>query len=754
MPAAVDKLPRVLAVFDFDWSLINHDSDYWVVNGLAPEVWEETHALSQAGGQWTDLMDRALGRMHQLGITREQIEQRLDDVPVHPGLLKTVELLSSMTPPADLFILSDANTAFIDRILRSYKIRHLFRIHQDEGEVNVQRHHVCGRWSVFFALLICGMSTCKLLFFLVDGLGDVAIPELDHKTPLQYANTPHMDALAACGLSGLMDPVEPGLACGSDTAHMSILGYDPRKYYRGRGAFESMGAGLPMIHGDIAFKSNFATLDQGTNIVLRRRASRHFELEGPILCQALDKCLPSSNAPSPEAQRTCAVINELSREIQRILTNHPVNAERKAAGKTVANCVLLRGAGSRIEEQVPTIQELHGLRASMIAPTCIIAGLGMSIGMDVLTVPGATGDYQTNLQAKGDAAVAAITSSGYDFCFVHIKAVDDAGHDKDVHRKIHFLQEIDHVLGRVVKQLEQMQVPVVITLTGDHSTPVLYGDHSYEPVPVTMARLSANPVEMSMTCDHVTCFDEISARQGALGRFRGLELMGVIKKVMTIKAAANAAAIKRGSAAYYNPNTGATNMKEYPLGTTNYEPVNVIISGLSGGSVSNPDDSVKGGILSWFQAINFDHECFNLHAGGYDGFDSGDGRGFQNQTFIYRENYNDPSGVGSCTESLIGGQHVRGFYQSTSGAWFIAASQEESASQNHNIVPNGYDLGRNYVANNAVKGGTGFDGCVFGPATVEDITNLVAPNDGSGYNHGIGTDGVVKLITVPAPTGC
>jgi hypothetical protein len=219
-------------------------------------------------------------------------------------------------------------------------------------------------------------------------------------------------------------------------------------------------------------------------------------------------------------------------------------------------------------------------------------------------------------------------------------------------------------------------------------------------------------------------------------------------------AAANAASIKRGTAAYYNPNTGATNMKEYGEGTTLYEPVNVIISGLSGGQVSNPTDSVTGGILSWLQAINFDKECLGLHAGGYDGFDSGDGRGFVNQTFIYRENYDDPSGVGSCTESLIGGQHVRGYYQTTSGAWFIAASQEENATENHNIVANGYDIGRDYVATNALKGGTGFDGCVFGPATVVDITGLVPANDGSGYNHDIGTDGIVKLITVPAPTGC
>lgn len=94
----------------------------------------------------------------------------------------------------------------------------------------------------------------RVAFVLIDGLGDVSLPRFGYKTPLQVAKTPHLDAIASAGINGLMDPVEVGLACGSDTAHLSLLGYDPRVYYRGRGAFESMGAGLAMIPGDIAFK--------------------------------------------------------------------------------------------------------------------------------------------------------------------------------------------------------------------------------------------------------------------------------------------------------------------------------------------------------------------------------------------------------------------------------------------------------------------------------------------------------------------
>jgi 2,3-diphosphopglycerate-independent phosphoglycerate mutase len=259
----------------------------------------------------------------------------------------------------------------------------------------------------------------RVLLLIIDGVGDVSIPALGGRTPLQAARTPALDALAAAGLNGQLDAVDPGLACGSDTSHLSLLGYDPRKYYRGRGAFESMGAGLDMAPGDIAFKSNFSTLDAATGIVTARRADRRFEHVGPVLCAALDGLkLPSfpecsvsvryatehrcgvvvrgpgltdaitgtdplkDNRPllraepldaSPEAARTAAVVNELSDEMRRLLERHPINAERAAAGLNAANVVLLRGCGVRIA--VESFEERHGFTAPcLIAPTKIIAG--------------------------------------------------------------------------------------------------------------------------------------------------------------------------------------------------------------------------------------------------------------------------------------------------------------------------------------------------------------------------------------------
>ncbi|XP_075514964.1 uncharacterized protein LOC142549741 [Primulina tabacum] len=479
----------------------------------------------------------------------------------------------------------------------------------------------------------------RVAFVLIDGLGDVSLPSLGYRTPLQAAHVPNLDAIASAGINGLMDPVEVGLACGSDTAHLSILGYDPRVYYRGRGAFESMGAGLAMSPGDIAFKSNFATLDEKTGVVTSRRADRHFEEEGPILSAALDgmklpsfpqyevrvryatehRCGVVVKGPklsgnisgtdplkdnrlllkaqplddSDEAKNTAAVVNELSQEISRILVAHPLNAKRAAEGKNIANVVLLRGCGIRIE--VPSFEKIHGLWPCMVAPTKIIAGLGLSLGIDILEAPGATGDYRTLLTSKATAIANALSaplqlcpnvfvpgeeehepgqSNGYDFGFLHIKAIDDAGHDKAIIFKVKGLEAVDRAIGQLAKLLWQAEssgaFQYYICVTGDHSTPVEYGDHSFESVPFTLCRLkdfvgaaggeshvletSLDPFPLPIVAsgeeivdeyqsrekkqgkqdpafngDTVLEFDELAAARGCLGRFPGSEMMGIIK---------------------------------------------------------------------------------------------------------------------------------------------------------------------------------------------------------------------------------
>lgn len=483
----------------------------------------------------------------------------------------------------------------------------------------------------------------RIAFVLIDGIGDVSVPRFQDQTTLHVAKTPNLDAIASAGVNGLMDPVEAGLGCGSDTAHLSLLGYDPRVYYRGRGAFESMGAGLAMSPGDIAFKSNFATLDEKTGIVTSRRADRHFEEEGPILCAALDgmkipsypeyevrvryatehRCGVVVKGPklsgnisgtdplkdnrlllkaealdgTDEAKNTAAVVNELSKEISRILVSHPLNAKRAAEGKNIANVVLLRGCGIRIE--VPTFEKQHGLSPCMVAPTKIIAGLGLSLGIDILEAPGATGDYRTLLTSKAMAISRALSAplepcplvfvpgeddhkpgqtDGYDFGFLHIKAIDDAGHDKATMLKVRGLEAVDKAMGQLARLLWQAEksgkFQYYLCVTGDHSTPVEYGDHSFEPVPFTLCKLQdfvgavgeasilgtsldAFPLpsvkagedlmeefvssERTSGCkaafsgDQVSEFSEVAAARGCLGRFPGSEMMGIIKKFLKQK---------------------------------------------------------------------------------------------------------------------------------------------------------------------------------------------------------------------------
>ncbi|XP_030484027.2 uncharacterized protein LOC115700581 [Cannabis sativa] len=485
----------------------------------------------------------------------------------------------------------------------------------------------------------------RVAFVLIDGLGDVSLPRLGLKTPLQAAKIPNLDAIASAGVNGLMDPVEVGLGCGSDTAHLSLLGYDPRVYYRGRGAFESMGAGLAMSPGDIAFKSNFATLDEETGVVISRRADRHFEEEGPILCAGLDgmklpsfpqyevrvryatehRCGVVVKGPklsgnisgtdplkdnrlllkaealddTDEARHTANVVNELSKEISRILIAHPLNEKRASEGKNIANIVLLRGCGIRIE--VPSFEQKHGLWPCMVAPTKIIAGLGLSLGIDILEAPGATGDYRTLLTSKASAIAKALAAplqscpnvfvpgadehkpgrpDGYDFGFLHIKAIDDAGHDKASLFKVKGLEAVDRAIGQLAKFLWEAEstgeFQYSLCVTGDHSTPVEYGDHSFEPVPFALCRLkdfvgavglesilgtSTDPFPLptidegedladnvaaeqeeakgplqAFAGDSVYELNEIAAARGCLGRFPGGEMMGVIKRFLKLDA--------------------------------------------------------------------------------------------------------------------------------------------------------------------------------------------------------------------------
>lgn len=422
----------------------------------------------------------------------------------------------------------------------------------------------------------------RVLFVMIDGLGDVACEEFNGLTYLQAANLPTFNAIASSGVSGMMDPVQPGLACGSDTAHMSIFGYDPLRNYLGRGSFESLGAGIEMTYDDIAFKCNFSTMVPETRIVSRRRVDRDFPDWGLPLCDALNNqripgyedclvtvlhatehrcgvrvrgkglsCLITDTDPlkdnlpllrvrptadSAEAVYTANVINALSDWIHQVLSEHPINKERERNGLPPANIVLLRGCGAKL--RVPSFYEKHRLRAFFIAPTAIIAGLGMTVEAELIKVPGATGDVHSDFAAKFTQAASLLNSGSYDFGFLHVKAVDDLAHDREVHKRKALIERLD---GHLKECLAQLTCSVLVVVTGDHTTTEHIGDHSFEPVPFSMCPIEAyrrkiegEDVPQGEFRDTVEVFNEIECAKGGLGRFPGSEVMPLVHRSLHI----------------------------------------------------------------------------------------------------------------------------------------------------------------------------------------------------------------------------
>ena len=426
----------------------------------------------------------------------------------------------------------------------------------------------------------------KIVFILIDGIGDLSLSELKNLTILQSLSLPFYNLISKTGLNGLMDPVETGLACGSDTAHMNILGYNPFTEYRGRGSFETLGSGIPMDFNEIGFKCNFASMDKNTKIVYKRRVDREFhkwgiplidaingleipgfkgykcccvhatehrcaiKITGPNLSSRITSTDPlkdglklkeviAKNSLDENAVLTASIVNSLSGKIFEILNENTINLEREKKGLLPANIILLRGCGSRLK--VKSFKETHGFNGFMIAPTAIINGLGQSIYMDIVKVPGATGDYSSDFSAKSDAFVENIKKNDYDFGFLHIKAVDDAGHDKNLDLKMKFYGKIDKMIERLIEGLEACEEEYVVCLTGDHTTPIKIGDHTFEPVPFAITTIGSIRMEkmgerkgVGMIRDGVEEFNEISCGEGGLGRFSGAEVMGIIKRFKEI----------------------------------------------------------------------------------------------------------------------------------------------------------------------------------------------------------------------------
>lgn len=398
---------------------------------------------------------------------------------------------------------------------------------------------------------------------IIDGMADRPLNELGNQTPLEYAKTPNMDELAKRGINGIMDPIKPGIRAGSDTSHISILGYDPYIVYTGRGPFEAAGVGLDVKAGDIAFRCNFSTAnDEG--IITDRRAGRirngtekiaksinsiklkGFEdvdiifkestghravlvLRGEGLSDKVSDADPKHDGNPPKkvkaldetssASKTAEILNKLVKESYKILKEHPVNLERIKNGENPANIILPRGAGAVPE--VPLFNEKYGLKAACIAETGLIKGIGKLTGMDLIDVEGATGGIDTNLPNITESILNTIHSN-YDFILINIDGADEAGHDGFLDEKVNFIEKVDKEIGKI-NELED----VYFILTADHSTPISVMDHTGDPVPII---ISGPEVRV----DDVKSFNERSAAKGGLCRIRGGDVMNILTDLMNI----------------------------------------------------------------------------------------------------------------------------------------------------------------------------------------------------------------------------
>jgi 2,3-bisphosphoglycerate-independent phosphoglycerate mutase len=393
----------------------------------------------------------------------------------------------------------------------------------------------------------------KAVFIVMDGLGDRPVPALKGKTPLQAAKTPVMDRLAKEGQTGLMNVIGPGITPGSDTAHLALFGHDPHTTYPGRGPLEASGAGLDTKPGDVAFRSNFATVDEKM-VVIDRRAGRTFTheeqaalqakidgieiddvkvkflatvehrgalvLSGPGLSAEIGDVDPhetgkkilTCEALKPEGKKTADVVNRLMVEVYNRLKDLPLNKERAKRGLPPANAILLRGPGRHGE--TPTLGERYGIKAAAIAGGSLYIGTAKYVGMTHVTAEGQTGTIDTNFHNIAMKAVECIEGD-FDYVFVHIKATDNASHDFNVEEKILAIERTDKMLGEIV---ERVAGKIVLGVTGDHSTPVTIGEHASDPVPILVWADFLRP-------DDTDRFSEIDAARGALHTIRGLDVL-------------------------------------------------------------------------------------------------------------------------------------------------------------------------------------------------------------------------------------
>lgn len=387
-------------------------------------------------------------------------------------------------------------------------------------------------------------------------MADEPIPELEGRTPLQAARTPHLDSLAQRGTLGLVWTIPPGLAPGSDVANLSIFGYDPKLYFTGRAPLEAAAMGIKLGNDDVAFRCNLVTLKQEgdqeimedfsaghistaeakliimdigrllgdhtfqffpgvsyRHLLVWRKGEESLSLQTTpphdIIGQEINRFLPKGEKEK-EAQK-------LMQEARKILQDHPVNQQRLQAGKKPANAIWLWGQG-RAPALPPLTARFH-LKGSIISAVDLVKGIGSYAGLEIINVPGATGYLDTNYAGKVSYALEQLSQK--DFVYVHVEAPDEASHNGSLKEKMQAIEDFDsQIVGPILKGLSKF-APYRLLVLPDHPTPISLRTHSAAPVPFVI--YDSQDKKKGLRLD--LGFDEISAQRTGLVIKKGHELM-------------------------------------------------------------------------------------------------------------------------------------------------------------------------------------------------------------------------------------
>ena len=365
----------------------------------------------------------------------------------------------------------------------------------------------------------------KSVVILLDGAADTPVLELGNKTPLEVANKPVIDSLAALGEMGMVTTVPENLPPGSDVANLAVFGYDPQKYYTGRSPLEALSMGVSLELSDTTFRTNVVTLSEDEpyeeKTMIDYSSDEITTEESTQLIKAVNDALKTSEyeffsgisyrhlmvwhnkennfsltPPHDISDRKVteylpkdSVLLDLMKKSYEILKDHPVNLDRKKRGLRPANSIWIWGNGTK--PNLTTFDELYGIRGSVVSAVDLIKGIGTGAGLNVVDVIGATGNVHTNFDGKAEAAIGEL-KNGADFVYVHLEAPDEAGLRHEIDNKVKAIELIDEkIVSPIFNYLKDSGEDFSMLLMPDHPTPLAIRTHTSDPVPYILYRSDA-----------------------------------------------------------------------------------------------------------------------------------------------------------------------------------------------------------------------------------------------------------------------